>query len=283
MKKTQTSITAMGIAAMRALESEKPAGIRICYDPFARQFVIPIFYYLTKIFSGYGEKRAPGTQGYIVCRCRYFDDYLQSCLDSRVEQVVLLGAGLASQAYRSAPASTRVRFFEVDHPASQASKFEQLNKIFGKIPTEVAYVPIDFNVDTLDKLYDHGYRRDARTVFLWEGVTYYLSSEGVEATLAWVKLNSAPGSSIIFDYIYTSALTTNQKTGEVKRMQLYSGITGEGLHFGIEKGGITVYLEARGYHQVVDADDIRLRELYCIGPNPGRTVSGNYAIVHAEV
>ena len=82
MKKNQTSTTAMGIAAMRAIESEKPAGERLCYDPLARRFTGRGFYLLSKLFAGYGERRAPGVQGYILCRCRYIDDYLQACRQS---------------------------------------------------------------------------------------------------------------------------------------------------------------------------------------------------------
>jgi phosphoenolpyruvate synthase/pyruvate phosphate dikinase len=39
MRKNQTSITAAGIAVMRAVESEKPEDERICYDPYARKFI----------------------------------------------------------------------------------------------------------------------------------------------------------------------------------------------------------------------------------------------------
>jgi O-methyltransferase involved in polyketide biosynthesis len=38
MRKNQSSLTAAGIALARAVESEKPAAERICYDPYARQF-----------------------------------------------------------------------------------------------------------------------------------------------------------------------------------------------------------------------------------------------------
>ena len=48
MKKTQASGTAIGAAAVRAIESEKPANERICYDPFARRFIDPLVYLLIK-------------------------------------------------------------------------------------------------------------------------------------------------------------------------------------------------------------------------------------------
>jgi len=54
MKNNQTSQTALSTAAVRAIESEKPAGERIYYDPFARQFTTLLAYHLIKLFAGYG-------------------------------------------------------------------------------------------------------------------------------------------------------------------------------------------------------------------------------------
>jgi O-methyltransferase involved in polyketide biosynthesis len=85
MKKTQASITSEGIAIARVLESSKPAGERICYDPLARQLISPFFYLLGKLFANYGERKGPGTIGFLVARCRYIDDYLQQCLDSGIQ------------------------------------------------------------------------------------------------------------------------------------------------------------------------------------------------------
>ena len=282
MKKTQVSTTAMGIAATRAIESEKPANERICYDPYARRLTSTGFYLLSKLFAGYGEWRAPGAQGFIVCRCRYFDDYYQECLKSGTTQVVILGAGLDSRAYREAPLQA-VKTFEVDHPATQASKIKRVKKIFGRIPANVTFVPIDFHEETLDKLLHCGFDRSLKTLFIWEGVTHYLNAEAVDATLTWVRSNAAAGSAIIFDYVYAGALTTRHKRGEVEGLQRYARITGEGMVFGIEEGQVESFLTQRGFTHVVDANAEQLRRLYCTGPNQQRRVAEIYAIVHAEV
>ena len=49
--------------------------------------------------------------------------------------------------------------FEVDHPATQASKIKRVKKVLGTIPTNVVYVPIDFDEETLDKLLAYGFDR----------------------------------------------------------------------------------------------------------------------------
>jgi O-methyltransferase involved in polyketide biosynthesis len=88
MRNTQSSWTARGTAAMRAIESQKPVTVRICDDPFALQFTDRWIYRLIRFLAGYGERRTHGALTFIVCRCRYFDDYLQSCLRSEERERV---------------------------------------------------------------------------------------------------------------------------------------------------------------------------------------------------
>jgi methyltransferase (TIGR00027 family) len=283
MKKNQSSITAQGIAFARALESSRPAGERVCYDPLARQMLSPAFYLFCKLFVGYGEKRAPGVMGYLAARTRYIDDYVQSCIADGIEQLVILGAGLDSRAYRFEPLKERVRVFEVDHPATQQGKIEKVKKVLKDLPEHVTYIPIDFNTETLGKLFGFGYNSRLKTLFIWEGVTYYLAADAVDSTLEFVRKNSGQGSSIIFDYVYTSALTTARKQGEVARMQRYSRFTGEGLVFGIEEGRVEEFLSRRGYTQIKNATSEDFKRAYFAGANQNRPVAPIYAIVHAAV
>jgi methyltransferase (TIGR00027 family) len=283
MKRKQPSVTAQGIAAIRAVESSKSPEQRICYDPLARQLVSPLFYYLTKIFAGYGGWRAPGTIEYILARTRYIDDYLRTCLDNGIDQLVILGAGLDSRAYRFEQLIGHVEVFEVDQEPTQQEKRRRLESIFGALPDHVSFVPIDFNAETLEKLYDYGYQKDQQTLFIWEGVTYYLTSEAVDSTLGFVVKNSREASSIIFDYVYASALTATRKRGEIARMQRYQRFTGEGLTFGIEEGKVEQFLSSRGYIQIENLTSEDLKKAYFTGINRNRPIAPVYAIVHATV
>lgn len=123
MKKNQSSLTAAGIAIVRAIESEKPAGKRICYDPCARQFVSAGLFYFVKFFAvlGYADRRGPGVWEFLAARDRYIDDHLETCLGEGLAQLVILGAGYDARAYRFEALKTGVKVFEVDHPATQAA------------------------------------------------------------------------------------------------------------------------------------------------------------------
>ena len=281
MKKTQASGTAIGTAAVRAIESAKPANKRICYDPLARKFIDPWVYLLMKLFAWYGEWHTKGGLTFIVCRSRYIDDYLRECLKSGISQLVILGAGLDSRAYRRELLQGVVRVFEVDHPATQARKIERVKKVFGKIPAQVTYLPVDFVDESLDKLLTCGFDPSLKTLFIWEGVTLYLNTDSVDSTLAWIHAHAAPGSAIIFDYQERAG-----RQAMIRRDFLYgmvSRFSGEKDAFGFKKGQIEDYLRQRGFNHVVDASAGQLTRLYCTGPNRNRQVGKIYSIVHAEV
>ncbi len=286
MRKSQSSLTAAGIAIMRAVESEKPEGKRICYDPYARAFVPGWFYAFTKFFinTGYAEMRGPGVMGFIVARDRYIDDVLSEYLDTGIQQLVLLGAGFDSRAYRFEKLKQNVKVFEVDHPATQADKIEKVIKLLGAQPLHVTYVPVDFNTQTLAQcLLDSSFDKHLKTLFIWQGVSMYLTPEAVDDTLRFVVNNSAPGSAIVFDYIYQKALDESEKHNEVTNMRRYRFMTGEGLTFGLAEGRLENFLKERGFREIHDigSNDLKLR--YFQGENADRKIASGYGIVVAEV
>ena len=284
MRKNQTSITAAGIAVMRAVESEKPEDERICYDPYARKFIPAWMYYVLGFFikSGYAEWRGPGVNGFLAARDRYIDDTLQDFLDEGIDQLVILGAGYDSRAYRFE--LNGVKTFEVDHPATQEDKLTKLKAVFGKVPEHVIYVPVDFNTQSLEeRLLACGYDPTRKTLFIWQGVTMYLNRDAVDSTLDLVVQHSGPGSAIVFDYLYRSLLDGVQKQNEIDNMRRYRFMTGEGLTFGIPEGTVEAFLQQRGFKSVKDVDAEVLKAIYFTGKNASRKVVGGYGIVIGKV
>ncbi len=284
MKRSQSSITAQGIAFARAKESEKPEGERICYDPYARLFVSRWLWFTMSLFWGYASRRSPGVREYLATRTRFIDDHLSACIDEGIQQLVILGAGFDSRPYRFEQLKGQARVFEVDHPATQAVKLDKVKKIFGKLPEHVTYVAIDFNHQRLDeRMAECGYDPRLKTLFIWEGVIFYLSRPAIDGTLEFIARHSLPGSSLIFDYIYTTAFSGGGKRTEVKSMQRYRGLTGEGLQFSIDEGAIQSFLEQRGFCEVKNADSLDWRRLYFTGVTASRPLAKGYAIATARV
>jgi methyltransferase (TIGR00027 family) len=233
---------------------------------------------------GYSERRGPGVMGFLVARERHIDEFLLSCLQKGLDQLVILGAGYDSRAYRIPQLQSGVKVFEVDQPATQQVKLNQLRRILDALPAHVTFVPVDFNTQSLaDRLAQVGYDERLVTLFIWQGVTPYLTPSAVDDTLAFIAHHSAPRSAVIFDYMYTSLLDGSQKHGEVRKMQRDPILRSELLAFGIPEGTITSFLSQRGFTEIRDADHAELHRLYFHGPNRARKVAHGYAIVSARV
>ncbi len=278
MKQNQASQTALGTAALRALESEKPAADRICYDPLARKLVDPGFYLQVRLFARLSDWFTRGGSTFVVCRARYIDDYLLECLSAGIGQVVILGAGMDSRAYRGDLLPMGIKTFEVDHPATQAVKVEKIRYILGEMPKNVVYLPLDFSHETLDKLLSAGFDQSLKTLFIWEGVSLYLDEEKIGATLLWVLQHAAPGSAIVFDYQDTSTLVQRNVA-----YALLNRLTGERRVFGMEKDHMAAFLAQKGFTHIVDVGPEQLKRLYCTGHNQHRLLANYYSIVHANV
>lgn len=176
-----------------------------------------------------------------------------------------------------------MKVFEVDYPASQASKLKNVEKIFGGLPEHVQYVPINFNEETLDKLFEHGHDRTLKTLFLWEGVSMYLTSAAVDQTLTWISRHSGQRSELVFDYLYSSALTPEKQPYDVRKSMRAGRLTGEGLSFGIAQGKLGEFFSQRDFRNIQEITGGDLRRLYFHGANKNRTVADYCAIAHAEV
>jgi methyltransferase (TIGR00027 family) len=284
MKRKRSSSTAEGMALVRAIESSRPEDRRICYDPIARSLVPGFSYTMSKltIDSGLYGRFAPGAIEFITARERYIDDFLKACLGEGLDQVVILGAGFDTRAYRIAGIE-KTRVFEVDHPATQEVKLKRLKKVIDPLPGHVTFVPMDFNTQTLDeRLLASGYNEGGKTLFIWQGVTVYLTAEGVDSTLAFIANHSGPGIAVIFDYFYNETLRDTSRS-DVKMTWRAARVTGEAYLFGIDQGQIEPFLTQRGFRAVRNADGVDLKRLYFTGPNAGRVLSTGVGIASARV
>ena len=85
----------------------------------------------------------------------------------------------------------KIRVFEVDHPGTQIAKMEKIEKIFGRPPEHVVYVPVDFESEDLGrKLLEKGYNKSQKTLFIMEGLVMYIPSKAVDETLVFISKNS---------------------------------------------------------------------------------------------
>ncbi|AKB32001.1 hypothetical protein MSSIH_1311 [Methanosarcina siciliae HI350] len=276
--KHQSIKTAEGMALVRAIEAQKPEDVRICYDPVALSLVNRIRFVLSKLVIGSGiyGLMFGGAIEFITARERYIDDFLKACLSESLDQVVILGAGFDTRAYRIAGIE-KTQVFEVDHPATQEVKLKRLKKVINPLPDHVTFVQVDFDTQMLgERLPASGYDEQGKTLFIWQGVTMYLTPEGIDSTLAFIANHSGPGSAVIFDYFY------NETLYDMKTVRWITRVIGERLIFGIDEGQIEPFLIRRGSRKIHNATTGELKRLYFTGPNAGRPISTGVAIASAR-
>lgn len=275
----------MGVAMLRAIEAQRPEAERVCDDAYAHGFVPGgLSSYLSKlvITSGLYERMAPGAVAFVVGRERYIDDFLKARLAEGLDQVVILGAGFDTRAYRI-PGVEKTQVFELDQPATQQVKLERLKKMIDPLPAHVTFLPVDFNTQSLGEcLQGSGYDEQARTLFIWQGVTYFLTTEGVDSTLAFIANHSGPGSAVIFDYCYNETLRDTSQ-GYGKQLRRAAELSGEAYMFGIDHGQVEPFLTQRGFRDVCDVPLEQVKSMYFTGPNAGRVIPTGIAIVSASV
>lgn len=194
------------------------------------------------------NKIIPGVYGYVMARTENFDRHFLRVLDEEIPQIVLLGAGYDSRPYRFSGKLKNTRIFELDVSTTQSQKIACLKKSKTPIPDNVSFVSINFNKHSLKEvLLNAGFQSDRRTLFLWEGVSMYLSSHAVDDTLKFVRSYSPAGSELLFDYIYRSVIEGDYSYyGAAENVESVAALS-EPYTFGIHEGKIELFLKERGF------------------------------------
>lgn len=189
------SRTARAAAVHRAVHQLLERG-RIFADPLA----VPILGEDAGVLAREAEQNPQRRMRvFIAVRTRFAEDALAAAVNRGVAQLVVLGAGLDTYAYRGAMRE-RLRIFEVDHPATQAWKRQRLAEADIPIPAALTFVPLNFECDTLrDGLAATGFDWAKPAFFTWLGVVPYLTEEAAFGTLRFIA-GLPGGAEVVFDY-----------------------------------------------------------------------------------
>ena len=265
MQAGRASRTAEQNALFRALEARRPEAERVIDDPWAELFLSLPYRTVAAaarwtawntFAAGFIDRRWPGVRPTVVARTRAIDALVVDQA-AAVDQVVILGAGLDTRAWRL-QALARCRVFEVDHPDTQQHKQLRLRRA-GLDLARVRFVGTDFNLDQLDHVIaDAGLDRGSPTLFLWEGTTNYLTANAVDATLRWCARAPA-GSQVLFTYIDRAVLDDPDRFYGADRVLSTVRRGGEPMIFGLDPGQLADYLADRGLTLRADTGAATLR------------------------
>ena len=191
--------TAVRVALWRALHVQADAPPHVFVDEVGLRLVAPADDWRSRPDMG------PFTQPFrasILARARFIEDLIEERSAQGVEQYVILGAGLDTFAQRRAELATRLRIFEIDQPGPQEWKRQRLIELGFGIPPCLHFVPVDFEQgDTWwERLVAAGFCSDRAAVVASTGVSMYLTTEAIVATLRQVAM-LAPGSTLAMSFM----------------------------------------------------------------------------------
>jgi methyltransferase (TIGR00027 family) len=198
------------VAALRALYSEAPPDLAIFDDAVAQRLLppglarvlrvavsLPMGTRLTHRLVGAATR---GLSYGVPLRTAAIDDAVSLAVGEGARQMVVLGAGLDARAWRM-PSLADVTVFELDHPDTQGYKRERTADL-PPLAREVRFCSIDFERQRIpDVLGEHGFDRDRPSIWVWEGVTMYLTVDAIDATLEAVGGLASSGSRLAVTYL----------------------------------------------------------------------------------
>lgn len=287
MAKKTVGRTALGAAACRFMEQFQPDGIRLFEDPVAHALLGTPVRWMFQIAGmrnftiNQMDAITKGIYGSQICRTRYIDDTARESLAKGIDQLAILGAGFDTRPYRLS-GMEQVRVFEVDLPTVQNEKKQRLQKYLGRLPEQVTFIPIDFDLQSLDSVFvATSFDPSRPAVFIWEAVTQYITEDAVRRTLAFVG-KSAPGSVLLFTYVLKSIIERRSDIPGADKMMDFVANDSPWL-FGLEPSTLADYLKPFGLKLVADVGNAFYQERYLQPLGRMLAVTEGERVAHAVV
>jgi methyltransferase (TIGR00027 family) len=199
------SASSRWIAAARAIESARADAL--FQDPYAAAL------------AGDADPHRQAYNPYLSIRTRFFDDALfAAVLAGRLTQVVLLGAGMDTRAFRF-DWNPDLKWFEIDQDEVLEPKQAILDS-HGSLPRcKRITVPIDLKHDWTTALMQAGFDRNRPAAFLVEGVLIYLKPRAAKSLLKSLSAIAAPGSWLGTDIASADFLKESSRRSLLARLR----------------------------------------------------------------
>ena len=251
-----SSTTAVLVATIRAVHRRFHA-TQIFVDDYALQMLPPFWHAVASyrplkwlvgdVILGVYRPVYPA----VVLRARYTEDQLLEAMEQGINQYVILGAGFDTFTLRHKDLADKLQVFEVDHPATQEVKRQRILKANEDLPSNLTFVPVDFENDRLDQeLSKAGFDSQTPAFFSWLGVTYYLTQEAIRDTLERVAAMSAPGTRLVFDFKIAKHMMSGEWRTLAEKMEGFVARRGEPMLTDFTPQSLNDLLTRYGYKEV---------------------------------
>ncbi len=269
------SQSAITVAFSRALAAREPRPTLRGPDSLAHLFLPeearPILDSPDKMRWAIDHQLTAPLYAYFLARTAYIDRLFADACRSSLPQIVFLGAGYDTRPYRFRDSLGSTRIFEVDSAPTQQRKRGILGQAGITAPDSLTFVTIDFEHESLAQcLLPAGFDPKKETLFIWEGVTYYLSETAVAETLGFVSSHAPAGSRLCLDYL---------------QQKLESVHAAEPFRFCIPRVQFPELLARHGFELIedLDASDLERRFLTLPDGTSGDRVMTRFGLALARI
>jgi len=268
------SQTAWAVAAHRAAHQVLEKG-RIFADPLALRILGEDADAAVREAEEHPSRR--GMRIFVAARSRFAEDAIAAAVQGGVSQMVVLGAGLDTFAYRTA-LRDRLRIFEVDYSATQEWKRRCLSKAAIPIPASLTFAPIDFEKQTLaEGLAAAGFDRAQQTFFSWLGVVPYLTEEAVGSVLESIA-RLPHGAHVVFDYSNPPHTLPPELRALHERRARHVAELGEAWQSYFDTHELHARLNAMGFGEIEDLGPPQIAARYFPGREKNRPEQGGHIL-----
>ncbi|WP_445680759.1 class I SAM-dependent methyltransferase [Radicibacter daui] len=281
MLETRPSVTALSVAVLRAAHQRIDVPV-VFPDPLAEAILGTVgAEALGRQLADPGERRR--LRGSVVVRAAIAEAAVRAALARGVRQIVTLGAGLDTLACRLAPDFPDVRFFEVDHPATQDWKRQQLAAVGITPPASLKFLALDFETRVLgEALAEAGLETGKAACFTLLGIVPYVARDALMQTFAFVASLPAGAGEIVFDYGEPHENAAEPVRRAYRAMAEAAAAKGEPWVTAFEPADLHAALTGLGFRQIEDRGSGALAAEYFAGRQDGLSPGPLFHVVHAR-
>lgn len=263
MASSGRSRTAQGVLAERAVLTD----MGVLADPFAAGMLTPsmgVVVWLVRRMP-YRVRAGSVTLAGLAARVSWFDDQVTQALDAGIRQLVVVGAGYDSRAWRFGRAG--VQFFELDHPGTQRDKSRRAP---GPGPR---YVEADLTRQSAaDALVAGGFDESHPSHFVFEGVSMYLDEEVDRRQLGELRMVAAIGSRLAVDFYPPDNAGPSRNRRQLRLQRVARVGSGEGFRLVADRVAAVEMVQAAGW-EVTEETGMRQAACRLISRDAGLPVN----------
>jgi len=279
MRKHRSSATAHVIACSTVFLSYEPRYAHLvptlaveasrwfmqAYPPVSPQLIgLMQRHWFRAVVSALERAMVPGIMLHYLLRKRWIEDRVRACLAEGVDQIVILGAGFDTLALRLHREFPHVRFFEVDHQATQQIKRRALESRF-MLASNIAFIAADLTQESWERalLSQSDYRDQARTLVIAEAVLMYLQPNDLDAIFKFLRKHTDQRSRFLFTFMEPTGDGKISFHNATRLLDPWLRWRGEPFTWGMRREALSSYLHEGGFSLQQLATPETFRRRYC--------------------